>query len=124
MSGRNDYRLGSIWLVQFDPSVGTEIRKTRPAVVISGDMFNQQRSKVTVLPLTSVKIGKSIAAQVLPALVAVKASEVNGLTLDSLLVCVDPATFDKRRFVKCLGQLEANYLQAAQSILQRYLRLG
>jgi mRNA interferase MazF len=28
MSKRDDYRLGSIWLVQFDPSVGTEIRKT------------------------------------------------------------------------------------------------
>jgi mRNA interferase MazF len=123
MSGRNDYRLGSLWLVQFDPSVGTEIRKTRPAVVVSGDRFNQQRSKVTVLPLTSVKVDKSIAAQVSPALVTVNASEANGLTLDSLVVCVDPATFDKRRFVKCLGQLEAHYLQAAQTILQRYLRL-
>jgi mRNA interferase MazF len=124
MSGRNDYRLGSIWLVQFDPSVGTEIRKTRPAVVVSGEMFNRQRSKVTLLPLTSVKLDKSIAAQVSPALVTVKASEANGLTLDSLIVCVDPATFDKSRFVKCLGQLETNYLQAAQSILQRYLQLS
>jgi mRNA interferase MazF len=124
MSGSDDYRLGSLWLVQFDPSVGTEIRKTRPAVVISGDRFNQQRSKVTVLPLTSVKVDKSIAAQVSPALVAVTVSEANGLTLDSLVVCVDPATFDKRRFVKYLGQLEANYLQAAQSILQHYLQLS
>lgn len=32
----SDYRLGSIWLVTFDPSVGTEIQKTRPALVISG----------------------------------------------------------------------------------------
>jgi mRNA interferase MazF len=123
MSERNDYRLGSLWLVQFDPSVGTEIRKTRPAVVVSGELFNRQRSKVTVLPLTSVKPEKAIAAQISPALVAVKASEANGLTLDSLIVCVDPATFDQRRFVKCLGQLEANYLQAAQSILRRYLQL-
>ncbi len=124
MSGRNDYRLGSIWLVQFDPSVGTEIRKTRPAVVVSGEMFNRQRSKVTVLPFTSVKVDKSIVAQVSPALVTVKASEANGLTLDSLVVCVDLATFDKSRFVKCLGQLETNYLRAAQSILQRYLQLS
>ncbi len=86
-------------------------------------MFNRQRSKVTVLPLTSVKVVTSIAAQVSPALVAVKASDVNGLTVDSLIVGVDPATFDKSRFVQCLGQLEADYLQAAQSILQRYLRL-
>jgi hypothetical protein len=41
-----------------------------------------------------------------------------------LIVCVDPATFDKGRFVKCLGQLEVDLLQAAQLILKRYLRLG
>lgn len=52
MAASSDYRLGSIWLVTFDPSVGTEIRKTRPAVIISGTPFNQ-RSKVTVLPITS-----------------------------------------------------------------------
>jgi mRNA interferase MazF len=123
MSKRDDYRLGSIWLVQFDPSVGTEIRKTRPAVVVSGDVFNRYRSKVTVLPLTSVK-GEAIAAQGSPALVEVRASGANGLAVDSLIVCVDPATFDKGRFVKCLGQLEVDLLQAAQLILKRYLRLG
>jgi mRNA interferase MazF len=124
MSKRDDYRLGSIWLVQFDPSVGTEIRKTRPAVVISGDVFNRQRSKVTVLPLTSVKGDRAIAALASPALVEVSASVANGLAVDSLIVCVDPATFYKGRFVKCLGQLEIDLLQAAQSILKRYLRLS
>ncbi|MEG4446789.1 type II toxin-antitoxin system PemK/MazF family toxin [Microcoleus sp. AT9_B5] len=49
MAASSDYRLGSIWLVNFGPSVGTEIRKTRSAVIISGTAFNQ-RSKVTVLP--------------------------------------------------------------------------
>jgi mRNA interferase MazF len=124
MSKRDDYRLGSIWLVQFDPSVGTEICKTRPAVVISGDVFNRQRSKVTVLPLTSVKGDRAIAALASPALVEVSASVANGLAVDSLIVGVDPATFDKGRFVKCLGQLEIDLLQAAQSILKRYLRLS
>jgi mRNA interferase MazF len=124
MSKRDDYRLGSIWLVQFDPSVGTEIRKTRPAVVVSGDVFNRYRSKVTVLPLTSVKMDRAIATQGSPALVEVRASGANGLAVDSLIVCVDPATFDKGRFVKCLGQLEVDLLQAAQLILKRYLRLG
>jgi Growth inhibitor len=42
MAASSDYRLGSIWLVNFDPSVGTEIRKTRPAVIISGTAFNQR----------------------------------------------------------------------------------
>jgi hypothetical protein len=52
MANSSDYRLGSIWLVTFDPSKGTEIRKTRPALIVSGTLFNQRRSKVTVLPFT------------------------------------------------------------------------
>jgi mRNA interferase MazF len=42
MAASGDYRLGSIWLVSFDPSIGTEIRKTRPALIISGTSFNQR----------------------------------------------------------------------------------
>jgi mRNA interferase MazF len=55
MAKHSDYRMGSIWIVTFDPSVGTKIQKTRPAVIISGTLFNNQRSKVTVLPFTSAK---------------------------------------------------------------------
>jgi len=55
MANSSDYRLGSIWIAKFDPSVGTEIRKTRPALVISGTLFNERRSKVTVLPFTSAR---------------------------------------------------------------------
>ena len=123
MSERNDYRLGSIWLIQFDPSVGTEIRKTRPGVVISGDIFNVARSKVTVLPLTSVKLNQKISAKATPALVPIIPSKQNGLSVESLLVCVDPATFDKQRFIRCFGQLESNLLLQAQSVLKRYLSL-
>lgn len=123
MSERNDYRLGSIWLIQFDPSVGTEIRKTRPGVVISGDIFNAGRSKVTVLPLTSVKLNQKILAKAVPALVPIIPSKQNGLSVESLLVCVDPATFDKQHFIRCLGQLESDLLLQAQSVLRRYLSL-
>jgi len=42
MAASSDYRLGSLWLVNFDPSVGTEIRKSRSAVIISGTAFNQR----------------------------------------------------------------------------------
>jgi mRNA interferase MazF len=103
MAERSDYRLGSIWLVAFDPSVGTEIRKTRPALVISGSLFNARRSKVTVLPFTSVQPNDS---RISPAVVVVPASTQNGLSKNSLLICVDPMTFDKRRLVQRLGELE------------------
>jgi mRNA interferase MazF len=47
MAASSNYRLGSIWLVSFDPSVGAEIRKTRPAIIVSGTAFNRRR-KLTV----------------------------------------------------------------------------
>jgi mRNA interferase MazF len=118
MAASGDYRLGSIWLVSFDPSIGTEIRKTRPAVIISGTVFNQ-RSKVTVLPITSA----NPSDRLLPVIVPLVPSVTNGLSSNSFVVCVDPMTFDKRRLIQCLGQVELNQLEEMQQILVRYLEL-
>ncbi len=121
MADNGNYRLGSIWIVRFDPSVGSEIRKTRPALVISGTVFNAQRSKVTVLPFTSARLSDP---RISPAVVVVPSSTENGLSVDSLLVCVEPMTFDKVRLVQRLGELETELLKQAQLILQRYLGLN
>lgn len=44
---------GEVWWVEFDPAVGSEIRKTRPAVIVSNDSANRNLSRVVVVPLTS-----------------------------------------------------------------------
>ena len=44
---------GSVWWVEFDPAVGSEIQKTRPAVIISNDAANKYLARVVVIPLTS-----------------------------------------------------------------------
>lgn len=120
MANGGDYGLGSICIVTFAPSVGTEIRKTRPALIISGSVFNAQRSKVTVLPFTSARIDDP---RISPAVVRISSSSQNGLSVDSLLVCVEPMTFDKVRLIQRVGKLEAELLQQAQNILRQYIQL-
>jgi len=48
---------GEVWWVSFDPSIGGEIQKTRPAVIVSNDSANAVLNRVVVVPITS-KVAK------------------------------------------------------------------
>lgn len=111
----SDYRHGTIWLINFKPQVGSEIAKVRPGLIISRTGFNIKRQKITVIPLTSQTKYPGAARVFVPK------SSQNGLTKNSELIVIDPATFDRKRFVKYIGELEEHLLQEVKRKLAIYL---
>lgn len=84
-----------VWLVNLDPTVGSEIRKMRPALIISPDEMNFHISTVIVAPMTTK--GRDYPTRV-PCLFEGKSGQI---VLDQL------RTVDKQRLVKKLGRIEA-----------------
>lgn len=107
---------GEIWLMEFDPSVGTEIQKTRPALVISNDIANSKGSKVTVVPLTA-------NIKRLPIIVIVEPDEQNCLNKPSLIRIPDICTFDKKRLKRRIGVLKPDYMKEVDRKLRSHLEL-
>lgn len=84
-----------VWLVNLDPTVGSEIRKTRPALVVSPDEMNTSISTVIIAPMTTK--GPDYPTRV-PCTFQGKSGQV---VIDQL------RTVDKARLVKRLGGIEA-----------------
>ena len=99
-------RRGEIWLVNLDPTVGSEIRKTRPCVVVSPTEMHDYLSTVLVAPMTT-------AGRAAPFRVAVNHGGKRGLILLDQMRAVD-----KTRLAKKLGLVTGNTLSAALKILQ------
>ncbi len=104
-------RRGEVWWVAFDPSVGGEIQKTRPAVIVSNNAANTVLNRVIVVPLTSQ------SAKVYPgeALVTLN-GELRKAMADQL------TTASKKRLRSKLGELSVSDVVAVESAI--LLQLG
>ncbi|MFF5625188.1 type II toxin-antitoxin system PemK/MazF family toxin [Microbacterium sp. LWH10-1.2] len=114
-------RRGQIVLVSFDPAVGSEVRKTRPAVVVSNNTANTVASRssnatVTVVPLTS-RTEKVFPFQVLlPA-------GATGLDRDSKAQAEQIRTVSVARIMRPVGWVPAELLGAVDEALRLHLSL-
>lgn len=97
---------GEIWRVNFDPTIGTEIKKTRPAVVISSDAVGKLPIKL-VAPITD---WKDYFEDNLWH-VRIEPNEQNGLSKTSAVDALQLRGIDTRRFVKNLGELDKDSLE-------------
>ncbi len=97
---------GEIWLVNFDPTVGTEIKKTRPAVIVSSDAVGRLPIKL-VAPITDWKNYYS------PNIwhVRIDPDPTNGLTKPSAVDALQLRGIDRQRFIRRLGQVSPDTLE-------------
>lgn len=109
---------GDIWLINLDPTIGAEIKKTRPAIIVSDDSLGRLPLKVFV-PVTDWKDRYEIA----PWMVKIQADSKNGLKIDSTADCFQVRSFSQERFVKKLGVIPIFILDEIKSGLSKVLSI-
>ena len=96
-----------VWLVNFDPTLGAEIKKRRPAVIISSNAVGKLPIKL-IAPITAWQ--DSFRGNVWH--VRIDPSALNGLTKPSAVDALQLRGVDTKRFIKKLGVLEVSEMQA------------
>ena len=97
---------GEVYLVNLEPTVGSEVRKTRPCVIVSPDEMNQSIRTIVIAPMTSKQ--KNYKSRV-----ALRFDGKQGqVMLDQI------RTIDKKRLITKLGTLSVKELKSILSVLQ------
>ena len=99
----------AIVLVNLDPTLGSEIQKTRPCVVVSPNEMNKHLNTIIIVPMTS-------SLKEYPTRVAVNHNSKKGMiALDQI------RTVDKKRILKVLGKLNKTEIQFTKEVLKEML---
>jgi len=103
---------GAVWWVNLDPTIGAEIKKRRPCVIISHSIINEVRRTIVVVPLST------SAKEHLPITVSVKCQNTRVVG-----ICDQIRTIDKSRLVSYIEELSSNDLQRLEAALRKVLVL-
>ena len=104
---------GEIWWVALDPTLGSEIRKTRPCVIVSVKVLNERRRTVIVVPLSS----SSKASP--PILIPISCAGLSGVAVSDQIRAVA-----KERLRSRLGMVTAEEMAALEDGLKQIMQLG
>jgi len=103
---------GEVWWVNFEPSVGSEIRKVRPAVIVSNNSANTHLNRVQVIPLTS-NTGKCYPSEAVVTL--------NGI--ENKAMADQMATVDKQRLQNLVGSINNKDMKQVERAIKVQLGL-
>jgi len=102
---------GDVFLMNFDPTLGSEIQKTRPALILQNDIANQHSPVTIVAAITSFNGGKLYPTEVrIPAL-------TGGLERDSIVLLNQLRTVDRERLIRKLGTLDEEHMETVNAAL-------
>lgn len=101
----------SLYIVNLDPTIGAEIKKKRPCLIVSPDEINTYLQTVIIVPLTSTQRN-------LPTRILIKATPQSGLSNDSYAVLDLLKTVDKSRLSAPIGEISDDEKHAVSDILK------
>jgi len=104
-------RRGEIWLVSFDPTLGAEIKKTRPALILQNDIANQASPITIVAAVTS-----RFDSKLYPTEVMVR-KQVSVLLVDSVVLLNQIRSVDITRLIRRLGRLDSETMMRVDRAL-------
>ena len=110
-------RRGEVYLVTFDPTVGSEIQRTRPALIIQNDIANRN-SPITIVTAITSQFEESLY----PTEVRIAPPE-GGLTTASVVLLNQMRSIDRRRLVRRLGRVSAATMERVNRAIQLSLGL-
>ncbi len=98
-----------VFLVSLDPTIGHEIKKARPCIIVSPDEMNKYISTVIIAPMTT-------QSHLYPTRIPIKFKRKDGwVVLDQI------RTVDKKRFIKRLGRVDRKTINEIKSIIKEML---
>ena len=109
---------GEIWLINLDPTVGAEIKKTRPAIIVNDDELGLLPLRV-IVPLTDWKEKYDIASW----MVKVESNTTTNLTKVSAADCFQVRSVSKSRFTKKIGEIDHSTTKKVEKALADVLAI-
>ena len=104
---------GEIYLASFDPTVGREIQKTRPALIIQNDVSNRLTGMTIVAPITS-----TVRFPLNPVHVLIPADSRTGLAVTSVALLNQVRAVDRIRLVRRLGAADRETLESIDEAIR------